>query len=101
VTFEFDLRPEEEGELGGQDKANCLAAGTSFLSVCLHIVFGRLSAVAARCAGVGEVDFYNVFNGILGGARNVRRARFRRFYSTASISTPRHYAAIFGLVPAV
>src|SRR3954453_13096404 len=27
--------------LGRQDKASCLAAGTSFLSVCLHIVFGR------------------------------------------------------------
>jgi hypothetical protein len=27
--------------LGRQDKASCLAAGTSFLSFCLHIVFGR------------------------------------------------------------
>jgi hypothetical protein len=28
--------------LGRQDKASCLAAGTSFLSFCLHIVFARL-----------------------------------------------------------
>ena len=27
--------------LGRQDKASCLAAGTSFLSFCLHIVLGR------------------------------------------------------------
>jgi hypothetical protein len=63
--------------------------------------FLRLAAEGARCGGVGEVDFYNVFNGILGGARNVRRAQFRRLYSTASISTPQPYAVIFDLVSAV
>ncbi len=101
MTFEFDLSPEEEGELGGQDKASCLAAGPSFLSVCLHIVFWRLAAEGARCGGVGEVDFYNVFNGIVGGAANVRRPQFRRFYAMASISTPQPYAVIFDLVSAV
>ncbi len=84
-----------------QDKASCLAAGTSFLSVCLHIVFWRLSAEGARCAGAGEVDFYNVFNGIVGGACNLRGAQFRQSYPIASISTPRPYAAIFDLVSAV
>ncbi len=49
----------------------------------------------------GEVDFYNVFNGIVGGARNVRCARFRRSYAMASISTPQPYAVIFDLVSAV
>jgi len=53
------------------------------------------------CAGADEVDFCNVFNGILGGARNVRRAQFRRFYSTASISTPQPYAIIFDLAAPV
>ena len=53
------------------------------------------------CAGAGEVNFCNVFNGILGGARNVRRLQFRRFYAIASISTPQNYDVIFDLVPAV
>ena len=37
----------------------------------------------------------------MGGAANVRRAPFRRFYAIASISTPQPYAAIFGLVSSV
>jgi hypothetical protein len=36
----------------------------------------------------------------LDGAANVRGALFRRFYSTASISTPQNYAVIFDLVSA-
>jgi hypothetical protein len=91
----------QNARLGVQDKASCLAAGTSFLSVCLHIVFWRPSAEGVGWPGVGEVDFHNVFNGILGGARNVRLAPFRRFYAMASIYTPQPYAVIFGLVPAV
>jgi hypothetical protein len=63
--------------------------------------FLRLAAEGARCGGAGEVDFCNVFNGILDGARNVRRAPFRRFHAMASISTPRPYAVIFDLVSAV
>ena len=37
------------GRLRRQDKASCLASGTSFLSFCLHIVFARLGL------DVGEV----------------------------------------------
>jgi hypothetical protein len=43
----------------------------------------------------------SVFNTVLYGARNVRRARFRRFYALASISTPQPYTPIFDLVSAV
>jgi len=93
-------RREKDPRLRGQDKASCLAAGTSFLSVCLHIVFRRLSAEGARCAGAGESDFPNIFNAILGGACNVRRYKFRRLYACASISTLQRYAAILGLASA-
>lgn len=87
--------------LRGQDKASCLAAGTSFLSICLHIVFWRQPADPARCAGTAEADFPSVFNDFLGGRRNVRRWRSRRFYAVASISTPEPYTPIFDLVSTV
>jgi len=37
--------------LGRQDKASCLAAGTSFLSICLHIIFARLGLGRWGAAG--------------------------------------------------
>lgn len=87
--------------LRGQDKARFLAAGTSFLSVCLHIVFGSHRADPARCAGAGKANSLSVFNAVLCVTRNVRHVRFRRFYAVASISTPRHYTSIFDLASAV
>ena len=47
--------------LRAQDKARVLAAGTSFLNVCLHIVFWGLSIDSARCAGAGRLLLLQCF----------------------------------------
>jgi hypothetical protein len=72
---------------GRQDKASCLAAGTSFLSVCLHIVFARLGFDVVRCSGGASDAIFFVFNGPSAIARDVRGARDRSAYADASIST--------------
>ena len=64
---------EAQGEIdrGWQDKARFLAAGTSFLSFCMHIVFAPLGFDAARC-GDGASDAISfVFNGPSAIACNV------------------------------
>jgi hypothetical protein len=73
--------------LGRQDKARFLAAGTSFLSFCLHIGFERISFDAARC-GDGASDAISfVFNGPSAVVGNVRGRRDRTAYADASVST--------------
>jgi hypothetical protein len=72
---------------GGQDKARFLAAGTSFLSVCLHIGLQPIGFDAARC-GDGASDAISfVFNGLSAVARNVRGRRDRTAYADATIYT--------------
>jgi hypothetical protein len=76
----------------GDGKIKRVVSPPEFRSqVFVCIVFRRLSAEGARCAGVGEVEFPNIFNAIVDGARNVRRVRVRRLYACANISTLRRY----------
>jgi hypothetical protein len=71
----------------GQDKARFLAAGTSFLRNCLHIVFARFGFDVTRCRDVASDAIFFVFNAPSAIARNVRGARDRSAYADASIST--------------
>src|SRR5437879_4607979 len=73
--------------LGRQDKARFLAAGTSFLSFCLHIGFERIGFDAARCGDGASDAIAFVFNGPSAIARNVRGRRDRTAYADAGIST--------------
>jgi hypothetical protein len=70
-----------------QDKASCLAPGTSFLTFCLHIVFAELAPCAVRCAGSAADAFSFICNGSSAIARNVRGGRDRSVYAAAGIST--------------
>lgn len=72
---------------GWQDKARFLAAGTSFLSFCLHIVFALLGLDAVRCGDGASDAIFFVFNGPSAIARNVWGAGDRSAYADASIST--------------
>ena len=80
-------RHESYGRLRRQDKARFLAAGTSFLSFCLHIGLQRIGFDAARCVdGASDTTFLD-FNGPSAIAHNVRRRRDRTAYADAGIST--------------
>src|ERR1700730_7101997 len=46
--------------LGRQDKAGFPAAGTSFLSVCLHVVLGRSPTFPSRRASGAFADYYSL-----------------------------------------
>ena len=78
---------QETSDRGGQDKARFLAAGTSFLSFCLHIVFAQFGFDAARCSDAASDSIFFVFNAPSAIARNVREPRDRSAYADASIST--------------
>jgi len=77
----------DRGGRGGQDKARFLAAGTSFLSFCLHIVFAQFGFDAARRSDAASDSIFFVFNAPSAIARNVREPRDRSAYADASIST--------------
>jgi hypothetical protein len=70
-----------------QDKARFLAAGTSFLSFCLHIVFVPLGFDAVRCGDGASDAIFFVFNGPSAVTRDVQGRRDRTAYADASIST--------------
>ena len=72
---------------GWQDKARFLAAGTSFLSFCLHIVFAPLGFDAVRCGDGASDAIFFVFNGPSAIARNVWGRSDRAAYADASVST--------------
>jgi hypothetical protein len=57
-------KPSYPGRLRRQDKASCLAAGTSFLSFCQHIVFAGLALCAVRC-GRGAFELPSLFSMVL------------------------------------
>src|SRR5271169_5866798 len=46
--------------LGRQDKAGFPASGTSFLSVCLHIVLGRSPTFRSRSASGAFSDYHSL-----------------------------------------
>ena len=79
----------EQGDIsrGWQDKARFLAAGTSFLSFCLHIVFAPLGFDAVRCGDGASDAIFFVFNGPSAIARNVWGRSDRAAYADASVST--------------
>jgi hypothetical protein len=81
------LGTSDRGRRGRQDKASCLAAGTSFLSFCLHIVFARRGLGVGRCGGGAADAVFFVFNGPGAIARNVRGRRDRTAHAGASAST--------------
>jgi hypothetical protein len=85
----FGVRQEGAGSIsrGWQDKARFLAAGTSFLSFCLHIVFAPLGFDAVRCSGGASDAIFFVFNGPSAIARNVWGRSGRATYADASVST--------------
>ncbi len=57
ARFEVERGAGEDTTDDGKIKRDCLATGTSFLSVCLHIVFWSRAADPARCAGAGYAIF--------------------------------------------
>lgn len=81
-----------------QDKASCLAAGTSFLSVCLHTVFRRSLIATARCVRAARPILSFVINGKVGGIRTVQEIENRLAPQLASRTALRPYAAIYSLV---
>jgi len=85
---------------GWQDKARILAAGTSFLSFCLHIGLQRIGFDAARCGDGASDTTFLVFNGPSAIARNVRGRRDRTAYADAGISTLL-YDRLISLLPDV
>lgn len=86
---------KEKSRLRGQDKARFLAAGTLFLSICLHIVFWRCAFPFARCAGGADPILSFLFNSSSSTYRTLRRARNRRLPPPASIYALRLYASIY------
>jgi hypothetical protein len=77
------LRDEERR----QDKASCLAAGTSFLSFCLHVVFAGLALCPVRCGGGAADTLFFVFNDPSGITCDVLGVKDRIAYAEASNST--------------
>src|SRR6476620_2660908 len=94
------IRTLTHARLGRQDKASYLAAGTSFLRFCLHIVFAPLGFDVARCGdGASDTTFF-AFNAPSAIARNVRGRRDRTAYADAGISTLL-YDRLISLLPDV
>jgi hypothetical protein len=77
-----------------QDKASCLAAGTSFPSRCLHIVFRRFGFGAVKRDGGAQAKVLFVFNSLGAIGRGRREARGCHALAGASVSAPGYVACI-------
>jgi hypothetical protein len=82
---------------GRQDKAGFPAAGTSFLSVCLHIVLCRSLGIPSRLASGAFFQLYFSFNAPRAVAHDMLQIGYRRTFAGAGISTLHHADCISGI----